>query len=158
MSRDEIQQKLHCRRCGRPRTVNRVSKPSSNKVKLYMSCPVHTSQVTYSMALSQYDEVSDLVREHVLLCKKCGQPVDIVGQRAGNLTTKLNIQCPEHGSGERQVNNSLLDPILSAVSASATSRATPTAPTTMAKFCPSCGSPVPTAEARFCHHCGASLE
>jgi len=156
MSRDEIQQKLHCRRCGRPRIVNRVSKPKSDQVKLYMSCPVHSSEVVYTMPLSRYEQTSDLVREHVLLCRKCGQPVDIVGQRKENLMTKLSIQCPEHGGGERKINNSLLDPILSAVPVKAVGSSPE--PIRTAKFCPSCGAPVPTAEARFCHVCGASLE
>ena len=152
MSVDEVQQKLKCRRCDRPRIIHRVSKPTANKIKLYMSCPVHTATVEYSLPLQSYEEVSRLIREHVLLCRKCGQPVDVVGQKAGKLTTKLNIQCPEHGKGERTVNNSLLDPILSAVP-------TPKAATTpTGKFCSSCGSPVPAPEARFCHNCGASLE
>ncbi|MFX1577169.1 MAG: zinc-ribbon domain-containing protein [Promethearchaeota archaeon] len=158
MSRDEVQQKLHCRRCGRPRIVTRVSKPKSDKVKLYMSCPVHRSEVVYTMPLSRFEETSDLVREHVLLCKKCGQPVDIVGQKAGKLSTQLSIQCPEHGSGERKVNNSLLDPILAGVPVKPAPGVAAATPATTAKFCPSCGSPVPAAEARFCHHCGASLE
>jgi hypothetical protein len=156
MFRDEVQQKLHCRRCGRPRIVTRISKPRSDQVKLYMSCPVHQSEVVYTMPLSHYEETSDLVREHVLLCRKCGHPVDIVGQHAEKLITKLNIQCPEHGRGERRVNNSLLDPILAAVPSKAS--AISGQPSTIAKFCPSCGAPVQTAEARFCHVCGSSLE
>jgi hypothetical protein len=135
-----------------------VSKPNPNQVKLYMTCPVHTAQVVYTMPLSSYEEISDLVREHVLLCKKCGQPVEIIGQRAGNLTTSINIQCPEHGSGERKVNNSLLDPILAAIPAKPAAEKAAATPGATAIFCPSCGSPVPSAEARFCHHCGASLE
>ena len=158
MSRDEVQQKLHCRRCGRPRIVSRVSKPNPNQVKLYMSCPVHTNQVVYKMPVSQYDDIADLIREHVLLCKKCGQPVDVVGQRAGKLTTALSIQCPEHGSGSRKVNNSLLDPILAAVPAKPTSQQAVAEPVTSSKFCASCGLPVPAPEARFCHNCGASLD
>ncbi len=158
MSQDEVQQKLHCRRCGRPRIINRVSKPKEGTVKLYMTCPDHRSEVVYTMPVSRYEETSDLIREHVLLCKKCGQPVDIAGQRAGNRTTTLNINCPEHGSGDRKVNNSLLDPILAAVPTQQASKATPAAAATTTKFCASCGSPVPSAEARFCHHCGASLE
>ncbi|MFX1319143.1 MAG: hypothetical protein ACFE9D_01665 [Promethearchaeota archaeon] len=158
MSRDEIQQKLHCRRCGRPRIVNRVSKPNPNTIKLYMICPVHTAEVVYSMPENRYEEASDLIREHVLLCKKCGQPVDIVGQRAGSLSTNLSIQCPEHGSGERMINNSLLDPILAAVPAKPAPYEVKATAGATTKFCASCGSPVPTAEARFCHHCGASLE
>ncbi len=157
MSQDEVQQKLHCRRCGRPRIINRVSKPKADQIKLYMTCPVHRSEVVYTMPLSRYEETSDLVREHVLLCKKCGQPVDIVGQKAGKLSTTVSIQCPEHGSGERLVNNSLLDPILAAVPVKATGKDTEAAPTA-AKFCASCGSQVPTTEAVFCHNCGASLE
>jgi hypothetical protein len=158
MSRDEVQQKLHCRRCGRPRIVSRVSKPKPDQVKLYMSCPVHTSQVVYNMPVSAYEETADLIREHVLLCKRCGQPVDIAGQRGGKRTTALSIQCPEHGSGERKVNNSLLDPVLAAVPARPASKAATPVPPASAKFCASCGSPVPAAEASFCHHCGASLD
>ncbi len=158
MSQDEVQQKLHCRRCGRPRIVNRVSKPKADQVKLHMSCPVHRSEVIYKMPLSRFEETSDLVREHVFLCKKCGQPVDVVGQRAGSNTTTVTIQCPEHRNGKRKVNNSLLDPILGAVPTIQASEAVTPASATTSKFCASCGSPVPTAEARFCHHCGASLD
>jgi hypothetical protein len=158
MSRDEVQQKLHCRTCGRPRIVSRVSKPKADQVKLYMQCPVHTSQVVYKMPVSWYEETADLIREHVLLCKRCGQPVDIAGQRGGKLTTTLSIQCPEHGSGSRTVNNSLLDPILAAVPARPASQPAAAQPATSSKFCASCGSPVPAPEARFCHNCGASLD
>ena len=158
MSKDELQQKLHCRRCGRPRTVNRVSKPNPNNVKLYMTCPVHTAEVVYSMPVSRYEETIDLIREHVLICKKCGQPVEIVGQRAGNLSTTVRIQCSELGTGERTINNSLLDPILAAVPTKLAPHEVKATPGATAKFCASCGSPVPTAEARFCHHCGASLD
>ncbi len=158
MSLDEVQQKLHCRRCGRPRTVMRISKPQADRVKLYMSCPVHSSEVVYQMPLSLYNEASGYVREHVLLCRKCGQPVEIIGQKSGKLTTTLNIQCPEHGQGDRTVNNSLLDPILGAAPSRVAVQATGVAPSPSTKFCASCGSPVPTPEARFCHHCGASLD
>lgn len=156
MSLDEVQQKMSCRRCSRPRIITRVSKPKADTVKLYMRCPVHTSEVIYRMPLSLYDEASGIIREHVLLCRKCGQPVDITGQRAGKLSTKVRILCPEHGDGERLVNNSLLDPILAAVPA----RAAPEAavPAGSSKFCSSCGSPVPAPEARFCHNCGASID
>jgi hypothetical protein len=156
MSVDEVQQKMSCRRCGRPRIITRVSKPDGNTVKLYMKCPVHTSEVVYRMPISNYEPVSGIIREHVLLCKKCGQPVDITGQKQSSLTTKLRIHCPEHGDGERTVNNSLLDPILSAVPTKAAPEAA--APASTSKFCSSCGSPVPAPEARFCHNCGASLE
>jgi predicted amidophosphoribosyltransferase len=121
-----------------------------------MNCPDHTSEVVYRMPLSNYDAASGIIREHVLLCKKCGQPVDITGQRGGKLSTKLQIRCPEHGDGERTVNNSLLDPILAAVPVKATPEAAVPAGTT--KFCSSCGSPVPAPEALFCHNCGASIE
>lgn len=158
MSQDEVQQKLHCRRCGRPRIINRVSKPKGDTVKLYMTCPEHRSEVIYKLPVSSFEETSNWIREHVLLCKKCGQPVDIVGQRAGKLSTAVNINCSEHGSGERLVNNSLLDHILTGVPTTQAAKATPPEPATTAKFCASCGSPVPSGEARFCHHCGASLE
>ena len=156
MSLEEVQQKMSCRRCDRPRIITRVSKPDPNTVKLYMRCPVHTSEVVYRMPLSQYEPVSGIIREHVLLCRKCGQPVDITGQRAGKLSTKVRIQCPEHGEGERTVNNSLLDPILAAVPAKAVPEAA--VPADSSKFCSSCGSPVPAPEARFCHNCGASID
>lgn len=158
MSLDEVQQKLHCRKCGRPRIVTRASKPKENLVKLYMMCPDHRSKVAYKLPVSLYNETSNSIREHVLLCRKCGQPVDITGQRAGKSLTKLEVTCPVHGKGERIVNNSLLDPILSAVPTKEVEQITGAVPATDAKFCPSCGTPVPAPEAQFCHHCGASLE
>lgn len=158
LSLDEVQQKLHCRRCGRPRIVTRVSKPQKDLVKLYMMCPDHRSEVVYKLPVSQYGQASHLIREHVLLCRKCGQPVDITGQQAGTLVTKLMVACPVHGSGERKVNSSLLDPILSAVPSKADEQFTGAVPAANSKFCASCGSPVPAPEARFCHNCGASLE
>ena len=153
MSLDEAQQKLHCRKCGRPRIISRISKPKPDQVVLYMSCPVHRSEVVWRMPLDQYEPISHLAREHVLLCKKCGNPVDIVGQQAERLTTKLHIHCPTHGRGERKVNNSLLDPILQAIP----NGQQPTGAVS-AKFCASCGAEVPAPEARFCHRCGASIE
>lgn len=156
MSLDEVQQKMKCRRCDRPRIITRVSKPKADTVKLYMRCPVHTSEVVYRMPFSQYEPASGIIREHVLLCRKCGQPVDITGQRAGKLSTKVRILCPEHGDGERTVNNSLLDSILDGVPTKAAPEAA--APAGSSKFCSSCGQPVPAPEARFCHNCGASID
>jgi hypothetical protein len=153
MSIDEAQQKLHCRHCGRPRIITRVSKPKTDQVALYMNCPVHRSEVVWRMPLAQYEPINHMIREHVLLCRKCGSPVDIVGQNAQRLTTTLHIHCPTHGRGKRQVNNSLLDPILQAVP-----NGQQPAEAVDAKFCPSCGAEVPAPEARFCHRCGASLE
>ncbi|MHA2314747.1 MAG: zinc-ribbon domain-containing protein [Candidatus Hermodarchaeia archaeon] len=156
MSLEEVQQKMKCRRCDRPRIITRVSKPKADTVKLYMRCPVHTSEVVYRMPFSQYEPASGIIREHVLLCRKCGQPVDITGQRAGKLSTKVRIHCPEHGIGERTVNNSLLDSILAGVPTKAAPEAA--APAGSSKFCSSCGQPVPAPEARFCHNCGASID
>ncbi|MFX0167799.1 MAG: zinc-ribbon domain-containing protein [Candidatus Hodarchaeota archaeon] len=153
MSLQEAQQKLSCRHCGRPRIITRVSKPKPNQVALYMLCPVHRSEVVWRLPLDQYEPVSHLIREHVLLCRKCGSPVDIVGQRTLKLTTKIQIHCPTHGGGERSVNNSLLDPVLKAIP-----NGQQPAGTYASKYCSSCGVEVPAPEARFCHRCGASLD
>lgn len=157
MSLDEVSEKLKCRYCGRPRIVTRVSMPKKTQVKVFMTCTKHPSEVVYRMPLDLYEKASGLMRDHIFLCRKCGEPVDLVGQKKEGRITTFQIQCPVHKLGDRKINNRLVDLTMSAASGVPSAALVATAPGTSAKFCPSCGTPVAAPEAQFCHHCGASL-
>lgn len=163
MSMLEVPQKLTCRRCGGPRIVTKISKPQRDRVVLYMTCPNHRSQVVYRMMLPLFEQAAGLIRDHVVLCRKCGQPVEVLGPRISGRLAKLQIRCPVHGIGDRMINTSLLDMLMGTPPPGpppgVPHQAPPHGPPHEAeKFCSSCGTPVPAPEASFCHKCGASLQ
>lgn len=164
MSAQDIPQKLTCKRCGGPRVVTYAGKPTSGRVKLSMTCPSHRSEVVYRMPETVFPQVAGLVKDHMLLCRRCGQPTEVVGSRQSGRLTYLQILCPVHGSGERRVNTSLYDTMMGAPAPVPTVAPAPVATPTAApaavgtNYCPSCGTPVAGADAAFCHSCGASLE
>ena len=110
------------------------------------------------MPFDLYEKVSGLMRDHIFLCRKCGEPVDLVGQVKGNRVTTFQIQCPVHGLGDRPVNTSLVGMTLDTSKPVHTIAETPAvAAAGPVRFCPSCGIQVAAPEAAFCHNCGASL-
>lgn len=165
MSVEEMQQKLTCKRCGGPRVVIRANKPSKTEVKLTMECPIHKEEVAYTLPTSLFEQAPGLAKDHVLLCRGCGKPVQLVGSKVDGLLRTLQVRCPEHGVGERVVNETLYNQMIAAAPS-----VMPTAPGTMptspglrpagvtsASFCPSCGTKIAVPGAQFCYNCGASL-
>jgi len=163
MSMYEVPQKLTCSSCGAPRIVTGISKPERDKVVLYMTCPNHRSEVVYRMSIPLFEQAAGLIRDHVVLCRKCGQPAEILGPRISGRIAKLQIRCPVHGIGDRTVNTSLLDLLMGVPPPrplpGIQHQAPPIGPPPEGRrFCTSCGAPVASPEAQFCHHCGASLQ
>ncbi|MFX1563656.1 MAG: zinc ribbon domain-containing protein [Promethearchaeota archaeon] len=163
MSMFEVPQKLTCSRCGAPRIITKISKPQRDRVVLYMTCPNHKSQIVYRMTLPLFEQAAGLIREHVALCRKCGQPTEIIGPRISGRMAQLEIRCPVHGLGDRPINTSLLDMLMGAPPPAPPPGVPhhappPGPPPEGSRFCPSCGTPVASPEAQFCHKCGSSLQ
>ncbi len=163
MSINEVPQKLTCRSCGAPRVVTMVSKPEKDRVVLYMLCPRHQSEVVYNMTIPLFEQAAGIIRDHVFLCRKCGQPTEIIGQRIEDRLMTLQVRCPIHGLGDRNVNVSLFDILMGTPPPGPPPGApqySPPQETPLAgrKFCTSCGAPVASPEAAFCHKCGSSLQ
>lgn len=141
-----------------------AGKPSSGRVKLSMTCPTHRAEVAYRMPEAIFPQVAGLVKDHVLLCRRCGQPTEVVSSRQSGRLTYLQIRCPVHGLGERRVNTSLYNIMMGAPAPVPVAAPAPVAAPTAApvagrtNYCPSCGAAVAGADAAFCHSCGASLD
>jgi hypothetical protein len=139
--------------------VTRANKPSKTEAKLTMECPIHKEEVVYTLPTSLFEQAPGLVREHVMLCRNCGKPVQLVGSAVDGLLRTVQVRCAEHGVGERTVNETLYNQMMAATPSAmpmATPEARPAAAGT-SSFCPSCGTRVAVPGAQFCHHCGASL-
>jgi hypothetical protein len=160
MSVEEMKQKLTCRQCGGPRVVTRANKPSKTEARLTMECPIHEEEVVYTLPTSLFEQAPGLVREHLLLCRACGKPVQVVGSSVNGLLRTLEVRCPEHGLGERVVNETLYNQIMAATPGPTPAAAAPgprPAIAGAANFCPSCGVKIAIPGAQFCSNCGASL-
>jgi hypothetical protein len=159
MSVEEMQQKLACKRCGGPRVVTRANKPSKTEAKLTMECPIHKEEVVYTLPTSLFEQAPGLVRDHVLLCRNCGKPVQVVGSSVDGLLRTLQVRCTEHGVGERVVNETLYNQMMAAAPGAMPGAApgARSAPAGAVSFCPSCGTKIAIPGAQFCHNCGASL-
>ena len=159
MSVEEMQQKLTCKRCGGPRVVTRANKPSKTEARLTMSCPIHKEEVVYTLPTNVFEQAPGLVRDHVLLCRNCAKPVQVVGSKVDGLIRTLQVRCAEHGAGERIVNETLYNQMMAVAPAAMPAVAPRPGPAGVgsASFCPSCGTKIAVPGAQFCYNCGASL-
>jgi hypothetical protein len=168
MSAELVPEKLTCPKCGLPRIITRIKKPDAKRVILIMSCPKHRSEAVHKMTPEIFAQVGGLINDHLLRCRRCGEPTEVIGQRDAGRITVFSVRCPTHGTGERKVNTSLVEslgkdappPTPVAPVAPVTPATTETAAETPAQYgyCPSCGTPVEVPGAGFCHKCGASLD
>ena len=147
--------------------MTRANKPSKTEARLTMMCPIHKEEVVYTLPTSVFEQAPGLVRDHVLLCRACGKPVQVVGSKVDGLLRTLQVRCAEHGAGERVVNETLYNQMM-AGAPTAMPAAPPGAMPAVApgarpagvgsaNFCPSCGTKIAVPGAQFCPNCGASL-
>ncbi len=171
MSVQEVPEKLTCPKCGLPRIITRIKLADHKRVILIMTCAKHRSEAVYKMSPEVFEQVGGLINDHLLRCRRCGEPTEVVGQRDAGRITVFSVHCPTHGTGERKVNTSLVEKLgKDAPPPTPVAPVTPVTPVTPAPvdtdvetlaqygYCPSCGTPVEVPGAGFCHKCGASLD
>jgi len=152
MSMDEIHAKLTCPRCGGPRVVTVVKDVKTEKVKLVMNCPRHF-EVSYIMPSALLPQAAPLIRQRILLCRRCGAPVEVQDTRHSGPWTILRIRCSRHGQGVRKISTTLYDTIMQAPE-----YAGPVTPAAIppAAAVPEKASPAPEA-INFCPQCGTRI-
>lgn len=143
-------------------------------VKLELRCPNHSGSGDYSFLYEDLAKNAPLIKQQVLRCLKCGNPVTLEGTKTSGSYKVLAIRCPQHGSGERKISTVIHDSIMQAPSHAEPTPKTPVAPTeTRAhqpsepvqvlssdveiKFCWNCGTPAAMKTSQYCYKCGVPL-
>jgi hypothetical protein len=166
---DELQKEVH-----RQLAVAQAKIRKEGLVKLQLRCPDHHSKGEYSLFLEDLPQNAPLIKEHVLRCLKCGDPVTLENTKTSGNFKVLNIRCPTHGTGQRKISASIYDTIMEGPMAAEPKPSTPPTPTEEVsqpretvtphasdveiKFCWNCGAKTIAKTSQYCFKCGAALK
>ncbi len=166
---DEFQKEIH-----RQLAAAQAKMRSEGLVKIQLRCPDHPGKGEYSLFLEDLPQNAPLIKEHVLRCLKCGDPVTLESTQTSADLKVLNIRCPKHGTGQRKISASIHDSIMLTPTTAKSKPATPPIPTEVnsqpeevvtphageveIKFCWNCGAKTIAATSQYCYKCGVTLK
>lgn len=143
-------------------------------VKVKFRCPDHPGESEYSFFFEDLSQNAPLIKEQVLRCLKCGDPVTLESTRTSGEFKVLNIRCPKHGTGQRKISASIHDTIMLAPTTTKSKPATPPPSTEVTsqpeevvtpyvgdveiKFCWNCGVKTIAKTSQYCYKCGVELK
>jgi hypothetical protein len=166
---DELKKEIH-----RQMAIAQAKMRKEGLVKLQLRCPDHPGKGEYSFFPEDLPQNAPLIKEHVLRCLKCGDPVTLENTKTSGSFKVLNIRCPTHGTGQRKISASIHDAIMLAPITAEPKPDTPPPPTEEAsqpeetiatnagevaiKFCWNCGAKTIAQTSQYCHKCGVALK
>jgi hypothetical protein len=166
---DELKKEVH-----RQLAAAQAKMRREGLVKLQLRCPGHPGKGEYSLFLEDLPQNAPLIKENVLRCLKCGDPVSLESTKTSGDFKVLNIRCPKHGTGQRKISASIHDTIMLApttaeqkpitppppveVPSQPKEKATPHADDVKIKFCWNCGAKTIAVTSQYCYKCGVALK
>ncbi len=147
-----------CPKCGTIGAIFLV-KVAGTLIIIKQKCPKHGGRA-FKVPLSQLDLYTDLLRNGVFRCYKCGQEATVDHTKTKGPWTLLKSTCPTHGSKLpfQKIYTIIYNDISgSAISAPVVVAPQPAQPQSTPKFCPHCGAPM-VGMAKFCAECGAEVD
>lgn len=143
-------------------------------MKVQFRCPDHPSESEYSFFFEDLSQNAPLIKEHILQCLKCADPVTLESTTSFGNFKILNIRCPKHGTGQRKISASIHDTIMltpttteskpdvppppTEVTSQPKEIATPYAGEVEIKFCWNCGAKTIAKISQYCYKCGVELK
>ncbi len=169
---DEFQAEIH-----RQLAAAQAKMRKEGLIALKLRCPDHPVEGDHSFFYENLPTSAPLIKQQILQCLKCGNPVEIKRTKTSGSFKVLDIHCSEHGSGTRKISTTLYEPIMATHTETSTQpppaapvpsppkKVTPTpkkpehlpSEEVEIKFCWNCGTHTIDKTSQYCHKCGVSL-